>query len=350
MKPVKKTMQNTCCALDPRRIAAFAAHNYGRAPEYVRLEMRPLNGGLRNSGVALVRLRFACAPGRPRAFVVKRLTGRDCRELHAYEALLHRSAPDIAPRLLGAERAGPDEVYLYLEWIDTWRDWPWSEVDLAGRVLERLAHLHASLPVERYSAALGNWDYEAHLARSAQTTLELFEACSRRPDLAGVRRSLPAVRRVAAALPAIRRQTLTADPGSAVLHGDVHSGNAKVRQRAGALEPVLLDWSHTRIGSPLEDVSSWLQSLGYWEPEARRRHDSLLGRYLAARGLRATAAKPLREAYWLAGGSNAMAGALRYHVFVATDQESPGWVREESGRQVRDWLRIVRRADAVWKP
>lgn len=314
----------------------------------MRLDIRPLRGGLRAAGVAQVRLRMACGNGAPRAFVVKRVTGIDCRELDAYEALA-RSGQGIAPRLLGSERTGPDEAYLFLEWIEAWREWPWKEVDVAAMVLERLAYLHNLARANHFSAVLTGWDYETPLARSAETTLEFFEARSRHPALEGTRRSLAPLRRMVRDLPRVRKQLMAADPGPALLHGDVHTGNAIVTVRAHSPEPVLLDWARVRHGSPLEDVCSWLQSLGYWEPEARRRHDSLLGRYLAARGLSGPPSRALRDAYWLAGGSNAMAGALRYHIYVATAEESSECARWESGRQVRDWLRIVRRADAIWR-
>jgi hypothetical protein len=321
---------------------------YGRSPQYVRLDIRPLNGGLRAAGVARVWSRMACAAGAPRSFVVKRANGTDCRELAAYQAL-GRARQGIAPRLLGFERTGPDEVYLYLEWIDTWREWPWAEPEVAGMVLERLAHLHETLPEDSFVPALAGWNYEALLSRSAETTLELFEASSRHPNLAGVRRSLAPLRRMVRALPEVRSQLLSALPGTALLHGDVHTGNTIMTMRADTPEPVLLDWARVRRGSPLEDVGSWLQSLGYWEPEARRRHDSLLGRYLAARGFASPPSRTLRDAYWLAGVSNAMAGALRYHIYMAASDEASDCERYQAARQAGDWLRIVRRADAIWR-
>ena len=103
----------------------------------------------------------------------------------------------------------------------------------------------------------------------------------------------------------------------AVLHGDVHSGNVVVRVQEGAERVVLLDWARARLGSPLEDVSSWLQSLGYWEFEARRRHDTLLRRYLAARGLSTHLGREVRDVYWFAGACNVLAGALRYQLLAA---------------------------------
>ena len=154
-----------------------------------------------------------------------------------------------------------------------------------------------------------------------------------------------------AALPAIRAALLGAPPlGLAVIHGDVHSGNATVRGERGTERAVLLDWGRARLGSPLEDVSSWLQSLGYWEPEARRRHDTLLRRYLAVRGLPTHLGSDLRSAYWLASSCNALAGALRYHLVVADGWGgAPSRARAEAARAARDHLRVIRRADAVWR-
>jgi hypothetical protein len=118
---------------------------------------------------------------------------------------------------------------------------------------------------------------------------------------------------------------------------------------------VLLDWGRARIGAPLEDVSSWLQSLGFWEPEARRRHDTLLRRYLTCRGGPDRLDRGLRDAYWLAGACNALAGALRYQVAVADGWRRPAAraravaARAVAARAARDALRVVRRADACWR-
>jgi Ser/Thr protein kinase RdoA (MazF antagonist) len=99
----------------------------------------------------------------------------------------------------------------------------------------------------------------------------------REEDLLRLRRRLGPVRRVGEVLPELRRQLLALDSfGTTAIHGDAHPGNALVRSGE---RPVLLDWGRARLGSPLEDVSSWLQSLGYWEPEAQRRHDTLLAGY-----------------------------------------------------------------------
>jgi hypothetical protein len=56
----------------------------------------------------------------------------------------------------------------------------------------------------------------------------------------------------------------------------------------------LIDWARARRGSPFEDVASWLHSLGCWEPEARRRHDSLLTDVISTRVRSGPAAVPER--------------------------------------------------------
>jgi hypothetical protein len=113
----------------------------------------------------------------------------------------------------------------------------------------------------------------------------------------------------------------------------------------------LLDWGRARLGSPLEDVSSWLQSLGYWEPEVRRAHDTLLRHYLAVRGLSTHLGHDLRERYWLAGACNGLAGALHYHLLAAAAAaDRQGRRRAQAVAATKDWLRIIRRADACWRP
>jgi aminoglycoside phosphotransferase (APT) family kinase protein len=151
------------------------------------------------------------------------------------------------------------------------------------------------------------------------------------------------------ALPQARLQLLSATPSdSTVLHGDVHSRN--VILRAGAEQPVLIDWGRARLGSELEDVSSWLHSLGTWVPEIRRSHDTLLRRYLAARGLPTALLRTVRDAYWLALASNSLAGALGYQLAVALDTvgRSPR-ERVDAVAALRQHLRVIRRADAVWR-
>jgi aminoglycoside phosphotransferase (APT) family kinase protein len=160
-----------------------------------------------------------------------------------------------------------------------------------------LAYVHACLPVDAFATDLADWDFEAELLQSVWETLELLETVARQEEFEAARRALPAVRRVAAALPALRRQLVAEERTATVLHGDAHSGNALIRRRGASREAVLFDWGRTRLGSPLEDVCSWLQSLGYWEPEARRSHDTLLRHYLAARGRSTQLDQHLRALY-----------------------------------------------------
>jgi hypothetical protein len=317
----------------------------------VQVEIQALRGGLM-AAVARVVAQIPDPSGRPRSFtfVVKRLDGALRREAMVYRRLLEPLTPGAAPGLLGVDDVGPDRAYLYLEYVRPSRAWPWMEVALSGLVLERLAAFHALAPAVVGDALVG-WDYEADLRESAATTLALYERVVGHEELASLRPVRGALRRLVDALPAVRRTLLAAQPtGVAVLHGDTHSGNALVRVERGAERVVLLDWARARPGSPLEDVSSWLQSLGYWEPVARQRHDTLLRRYLAARGVSTQLSRELRDAYWLAGACNVLAGALRYHLFVADGWGgAPSHARAAAVRASRDHLRVIRRADAVWR-
>jgi Ser/Thr protein kinase RdoA (MazF antagonist) len=242
------------------------------------------------------------------------------------------------------ERGG---CLLFLEPVRPVRRWPWRETEAAAQVLERLALFHTARVDEGSVPPL--WDYEAELAASARQTLALLDALPEKGDLRPLRRRLPALRRVVAALPEMRRHLLELErlPWT-VIHGDVHPGNAMIRLRSSREHPVLLDWGRARIGSPLEDVSSWLQSLGFWEPQARRRHDTLLVRYLEARGLPPRLDRELRDAYWMAGASNALAGALAYHLW-RLEQAAPESIERGAALDaVRDALRVIRRADTCW--
>jgi hypothetical protein len=338
--------------LDLVRLTAFARRHLGDAAAPVHLEAYPLRGGLESAGVFRVQVRSGGASSRRRtaSFVVKRVSGRGRREVRAYETLLRSSNAIVAPRLLGAESMGATTAYLYLEWMAPWVRWPWRESRLAAFVLERLAYVHACLPADAFATDLADWNFEAELLQSAWETLELLETVARQEEFEAVRRALPAVRRVVAALPALRRQLVAAERTASVLHGDAHSGNVMIRRRGASREVVLFDWGRTRLGSPLEDVSSWLQSLGFWEPEVRRSHDTLLRHYLAARGRSTQLDRHLRDLYWLAGACNGLAGALRYHLWLATDAaDRPRRRRAHAVAAVKDWLRIIRRADARFR-
>jgi hypothetical protein len=312
------------------------------------LEVRPLRGGLVATAVQQIRITYRDPDGRRRVahVVAKELRGPAARERWVYELLDTWSAGAVAPRLLGVEERPPDVALLYLERVTRTCAWPWRDVHLARRVLESLAMIHARTAATRELPAPLGWDYERELEEQAQHTLALLEQSRRWPDATALARRVPATRRVVCALPAMRRHLRAFQPfGQSVVHGDVHPGNVLVRRRAGRADPVLIDWGRARLGSPLEDVSAWLQSLGCWEPEARRRHDTLLRAYLSARRLDDALTADLRAAYWLAGASNALAGALQYHLTLA-GQSGPrrgGAIRAATG-----WLRVIGRADAYW--
>ena len=146
------------------------------------------------------------------------------------------------------------------------------------------------------------------------------------------------------ALPHIRRRLLS--EGASVIHGDMHPGNVILR-RGDAPNVLLIDWARARLGSPLEDVASWLHSLGCWEPEARRRHDTLMRAYLDARTTPQRFASDVRVDYWLASASNGLSGAIRYHLAVLSDPAASDAARYDAGRAMMAWQRVVRRAAAL---
>jgi hypothetical protein len=330
------------------RIRQMVAGIHDADPGELHLEPRPLRGGLQATSLTRLRIHHRDASGKPRVHtvVVKHLVGPAAREAGVYQRLLS-AIPAAAPQLLAADVSGPGEAVLYLEALRPTARWPWKDVANARAVLERIAILHQAALPDEILGHLSLWDYERELLVSAERTLELLQRLRRGAPV--FRSGIRWARRLVSALPAVRRQLLEFRPfGTAPLHGDLHSGNVILRRHQGRDEPILLDWARARIGSPLEDVSSWLQSLGAWEPEARRRHDSLFGWYLAARGMERRLGQDLRAAYWLAGASNALAGALSYHLTTMAQQgATPGRVALAE-YAVRDWLRVLRRADACW--
>jgi hypothetical protein len=323
----------------------------GSSPEALRLERRPLRGGLQAATVDHITARYQASTGRARQarLVIKRLQGTTAREATMYQHVVAGHADQISPRLYAVERPVPGEAVLYLEALRPVNRWPWRAQGAIESVLARAATLHARVPDTRALLALREWDYEAELQGSAAVTLERLEQLRWQPGLWVFGGALRWARRVVGALATLRRQLLGFPPlGSSIIHGDLHPGNVVLRQRAGGRQPVLLDWGRARIGSPLEDVSCWLQSLGAWEPEARRRHDTLFTAYLSARGLVPKLNTELRAAYWLAGASNALSGALAYHLSVLLDEQQPGVIRAGAAYSAREWVRVLRRADAFW--
>jgi hypothetical protein len=85
-----------------------------------------------------------------------------------------------------------------------------------------------------------------------------------------------------------------------------------------------------------------------WDPEIRRRHDTLLRGYLAVRGLPTALLRTVREAHWLALASNSLSGALGYHLAVALDTAGrSSRERVAAVAALRQHLRVIRRADAL---
>jgi Ser/Thr protein kinase RdoA (MazF antagonist) len=348
----RKELTLTFANLDQGVLCAFVGRRTGEPVRGLEMDIRPLRGGLESPAVARVGARYHDDRGRPRlfSFVVKRLEGGTAREAAIYETLVSSLAPDFSPGLLGIDRMAEDRCLLFLESIRPVRRWPWRETELAALVLERLAGFHEAAARGGEPPPLPSWDYESDLLASARKTLAFLAELPREDDFLPLRRSLPALRRMVQALPELRRHLLEAAPlGRTVIHGDVHPGNILIRVRNTRELPVLLDWGRARTGSPLEDVSSWLQSLGFWEPQARRRHDTLLVRYLTARGLPPRLDRALRDAYWLAGASNALSGALAYHLWRAMQEAAGSKQRAAAVDAAGDCLRVIRRADTCWR-
>jgi thiamine kinase-like enzyme len=332
-----------------RQVRAILDRQTGELTRTEQLHVQPLRGGLVAPSVQHVVAHYTSSAGRHQtALVVKQLQGEACREASIYEALMRIPDRTFAPALLGVERVDGQDTRLYLEAIASASEWPWRDTLMAGRVLEALSRLHTSEDQWVLRTTVADWNYEDALAQSAWATLEFAECV--RHEIAPLKRAFPALRGVVSDLPRIRVALMNESSlPRTVLHGDAHPGNVIVRQRGELHEPVFLDWERARLGSPLEDVSSWLQSLGYWEPAVKRKHDTLLGRYLEARGLEARPNRALRDAYWAASASNMLAGALRYHLHLATDPQRSADERSGAYYAASDALRMIRRAYACWR-
>jgi aminoglycoside phosphotransferase (APT) family kinase protein len=334
--------------LDRETLAQYASTALQSEVGDVSLELQPFRLGLEAS-VARVVARAVLTDGRARRsdFVVKRLSGRGRLEA-AVHAHLTGLAAFGAPQLL-AVRDADASTYLFLEYVRPAQSWPWRDVARTALVLERLAQVH-TVRVEAPLHEIVAWDYELALRRSALETLDTVDRAAIEPDGKWLRPARRTVYKAVTGLTSMRAWLLDAPRfGTTLLHGDVHTGNVRLRARHGQLEVVLLDWGRARLGSPLEDVASWLLSLGCWEPEARRRHDTLLQRYLSARRLPPVLDQDVRRAYWLAAASNALAGALKYQVAVAV-----GWTgasartRRVAAEVTLSHIRALRRALAFW--
>ncbi len=291
----------------------------------------------------MARARISAGPGIsgvPADVVIKHLPPECAREADVYQALWQHLERPPAVQVFGQDTAG-DATCMYLEHATPVSSWPWADSALAARVCRALARLHDSRELPRKTFA---WNYEEQLTRSAGDTLALAAAAR---DASGERlwHRVGDMRRVVRALPHIRRRLLSA--GTTVIHGDVHPGNVVLRPEAADVPVVLIDWARARIGSPLEDIASWLHSLGCWEPQARRRHDTLMRAYLQSRGVPRIFDADVRTDYWFASVSNGLSGAIRYHLAVLTDPTAPEATRANSRRATLAWARVVRRAAAL---
>jgi aminoglycoside phosphotransferase (APT) family kinase protein len=331
------------------RIEEALARRTGEAPRGLRLEATPLTGGLVSESVQSVAAHFVDGRGRARAqrFVVKQLAGEARREAAIYRALRGSSVQRLAPALVSIDQDKDGTIQLVIQQVLPRQRWPWRDVSAVSSVLCTLATLHQTDAASSLTPHVNDWNFELELQARAARLIQHLEEQRAALRAAGIDVRLALIRRLAARLPAWRQQLLSFLPlPTTVIHGDVHSGNVMLHTHEAKPAPVLIDWARARIGSPLEDVSSWLQSLSFWEPVARRRHDTLFGEYLGARGLSATLTRDLRQAYWLAGASNCFAGSLEYHVQVGTAPDVPQTERLAALRAVRDQLRILRRAEA----
>ncbi|MBA2605108.1 MAG: aminoglycoside phosphotransferase family protein [Acidobacteria bacterium] len=296
------------------------------------LSARALRGGLTAD---LTRVSATRPGAAPEQFVIKPV-GENELESAAYAALARSGMSDLAPRLLGTTGAD-GQSFLLLEYVSRWKTWPWRDEPYARMVIEALARLHASR-IEWTADSR----YDAHLGTSAAYTIDLLRCAAqsfRDPRLSG---GVRAVKALAARLPAARAQLLSAP---VFLHGDVHPGNVVIRSERGRRRAVLLDWGRARLGSPFEDVASWLQCLRYFEPSAARLHDRLLLHYVRSAGLGDRITAVHRREYWVAAGSNALAGALGVHLSSVLAARTP-ISRARAMAAAMDWIRIVRRAVA----
>jgi hypothetical protein len=316
-------------------------------PTELRIERKRIKAGLEARCVERVIARYRDRTGRCKQvrFVAKHLQGAGTREALVYQQLLRSPLPEVSPVAYCLDYSQIDGALLLLEDVPRVCGWPWRDVAASRAVLQRLAAFHTLHP---RLPGIPEWDYECELQRSALASLEMLHAMRHSPEGSSLaKRGIRPLNRLALSLASRRAALLAWGPyGGATIHGDVHPGNVILRRRRGQNVPVLIDWGRARVGSALEDVSSWLQSLGYWEPEARKRHDTLLCDYLRAHGSEVFLSSDLRAAYWMAAASNALAGALRYHCWRATSATTVG-ARAAASHAAANWLRVIIRADAL---
>jgi Ser/Thr protein kinase RdoA (MazF antagonist) len=325
-------------------VGEIIAARTGTPPRNLKLERKRF-GGAEATETALLTARYRDRRDRPAMLrmVVKRLDGRPAREARVYESLVADHAPGIAPELLKAKTLGPDSAVIFLEAVRRVSAWPWRDAKTTEAVLTRLGRFHTTMRAAK--VVLPEWDFDQELQAMARSTWQLLDHCRYHPEYADLVRELRRVEQLIEAMPRLRKQLLSERPfGSRPIHGDVHPGNALVRRKNGTHEPVLIDWGRARLGSPLEDVSNWLQTLRFWEAEGQRLHDTFFRRYLTAFGMERRLTDDIRAAYWMAGASNALSGALLHHLAILMDERQARSARATAYRAARDWLRVAPRA------
>jgi aminoglycoside phosphotransferase (APT) family kinase protein len=324
-----------------RRVAAFVAKQWGVPRQAFQIDVQSMHGGL-ESMVACARIvpRSRASEHLPSQLVIKALPPGQRREASVYETLWRYMDRPPTVRVLGRETAG-STTYLFLEHAERVSSWPWSHTEHAAAVCREIARLHdrRELPADTFA-----WDYEPQLSFSAAATLATAQQARDASDQRCWRR-YGDLARVVRALPRIRALLLSGE--KTVLHGDVHPGNVILCARRPHMTVVFVDWSRARVGSPLEDLASWLHALGCWEPEARRRHDTLVRAYLRARATPLAFSPELRACYWFASASNGLAGAIQYHLAVLGDSATTPSARDDSQRALVAWQRVIRRAAAL---
>lgn len=317
-------------------VVAFIARRWGVPREQLRVYLEPVRGGLESVVTRAHVVERAGESRVPPRMMIKVLRPGFEREAHIYDWVWRHLDKPPAVRTLGTHATGGG-TYLFLEEVQPESPWPWVETAAAAAVCQALARLHDCTVRQPETLA---WDYERALVNSARATLDLA-AIARNPAGDRIWRRLGDLRRLVGALPAMRSRLLSGE--RAMIHGDMHPGNVLLRGGHGHAV-ALIDWGRARVGAPMEDVASWLHSLGCWEPQARRRHDSLMRAYLEARRVPRPFAPALRRCYWWAAASNGLSGAIRYHIAMLADPATDDRRRFESCRALSAWTRVVRQA------
>ncbi|HEV7292353.1 MAG TPA: aminoglycoside phosphotransferase family protein [Devosia sp.] len=313
------------------------------ASEGANLQRQTMAGGTEAAETVLFTARYDSNGRKVLRFVVKQLSGRPRREAEIYARLVQQHAPKLGPRLLGIHRRG-ETLLLVIEAVRGKNAWPWRDNASTAGLLCEVGRFHAKL--DGADIRMPEWDYEAELVQAGQSAVEALDRCRYVKELRPLSRDLRPLNRIVEALPRLRGQLLAEKPfHRRPIHGDVHPGNALIRGTSPA-RPVLLDWGRAREGSPLEDASSMLQSLRLWEPEALSAHDSLIKHYLSGLGMERRLTESVRSAYWVAGASNALAGALTMHLWEALDENRDEQQRASAAWLAQNWLRVIRRSHA----